>query len=231
MDARGGLRSWPQARPLSCPCGPSHHVRRRRPDPRPGAGARPRAPDAAEKISHGHPAFYTTKVFAYYGGSIKVDGAYQQHEHSVVVLVDPSEREALLEDARSYLPAYLAPSAGSASISRATPTGTRSASCWTPATGAPPAAAGSPPSTPGRPDPGGPLHRTALGTSPVPAEYATPCGAVRAVVRCGHDIERCARFRPPAVAAVPRRAPASQSSPRRRGSRGWAGTRSTRSIR
>ncbi len=26
-------------------------------------------PDAAEKVSHGIPAFYTTKVFAYYGGS------------------------------------------------------------------------------------------------------------------------------------------------------------------
>ena len=67
-------------------------------------------PDAAEKISHGHPAFYTTKVFAYYGGSVKVDGVYRQHEHSVVVLVDPAEREALLEDARSYVPAYLGPS-------------------------------------------------------------------------------------------------------------------------
>ncbi|MFF5229826.1 MmcQ/YjbR family DNA-binding protein [Dactylosporangium sp. NPDC000521] len=67
-------------------------------------------PDAAEKISHGHPAFYTTKVFAYYGGSIKVDGTYRQHERSVLVLVDPAEREALLEDARSYVPAYLGPS-------------------------------------------------------------------------------------------------------------------------
>ena len=30
-------------------------------------------PDAAEKVSHGRPAFYTTKVFAYYGASVKVD--------------------------------------------------------------------------------------------------------------------------------------------------------------
>lgn len=67
-------------------------------------------PDAAEKISHGHPAFFTTKVFAYYGGSVKVDGAYQQHEHSVLVLLDPAEREALLEDDRCYVPAYLGPS-------------------------------------------------------------------------------------------------------------------------
>src|SRR3954449_9479375 len=53
-------------------------------------------PDAAEKISHGHPAFLTTKVFAYYGGSIKVDGEYVLHERSVVVLVEPDERLALL---------------------------------------------------------------------------------------------------------------------------------------
>ncbi|GGJ79074.1 phosphoribosylglycinamide formyltransferase [Pilimelia anulata] len=64
-------------------------------------------PDAAEKISHGHPAFYTTKVFAYYGGSIKVDGEYRQHEHSVIVLVDAAERPALLDDGRCYVPAYL----------------------------------------------------------------------------------------------------------------------------
>jgi predicted DNA-binding protein (MmcQ/YjbR family) len=67
-------------------------------------------PDAAEKISHGHPAFFTTKVFAYYGGSIKVDGAYQQHERSVLVLLGPDEREALLREERCYSPAYLGPS-------------------------------------------------------------------------------------------------------------------------
>jgi hypothetical protein len=64
-------------------------------------------PDAAEKISHGHPAFYTTKVFAYYGGSVKVEGTYRQHEQSVLVLVDAGEREALLDDGRCYVPAYL----------------------------------------------------------------------------------------------------------------------------
>jgi hypothetical protein len=65
-------------------------------------------PDAAEKISHGHPAFYTTKVFAYYGGSVKVDGVYELHEHSLVVLLPPDEREALID--RCYVPAYLGPS-------------------------------------------------------------------------------------------------------------------------
>jgi len=67
-------------------------------------------PDAAEKISHGHPAFYTTKVFAYYGGSVKVGGVYQQHDHSLLVLVDPDERTALLAEPRCYAPAYLAAS-------------------------------------------------------------------------------------------------------------------------
>ena len=64
-------------------------------------------PDAAEKISHGRPAFFTTKIFAYYGGSVKVDGSYRQHEQSVLVLVELGEREALLGDDRCYLPAYL----------------------------------------------------------------------------------------------------------------------------
>jgi hypothetical protein len=67
-------------------------------------------PDAAEKISHGHPAFYTTKVFTYYGGSVKVDGVYRQHDRYVVVLLPPDEREALLDDERCYVPAYLGPS-------------------------------------------------------------------------------------------------------------------------
>jgi hypothetical protein len=67
-------------------------------------------PDAAEKMSHGIPAFYTTKVFAYYGGSIKVDGEYQRHACSLLVLLDPGEREALLREERCYLPAYLGPS-------------------------------------------------------------------------------------------------------------------------
>ncbi|SCL20530.1 YjbR protein [Micromonospora pallida] len=64
-------------------------------------------PDAAEKISHGRPAFYTTKVFAYYGGSVKVDGVNQQHEQSMIVLIDPDERAALLAEDRCFVPAYL----------------------------------------------------------------------------------------------------------------------------
>ena len=67
-------------------------------------------PGAAEKISHGRPAFFTTKVFAYYGGSIKIDGVFVQHEHSLVVLPDPDEARALLSEDRCYRPAYLGPS-------------------------------------------------------------------------------------------------------------------------
>jgi len=66
-------------------------------------------PGSAEKVSHGRPAFFTTKVFAYYGGSLKVDGDWQQHPHAVVVLPDDDDRIALLEDERCFVPAYLGP--------------------------------------------------------------------------------------------------------------------------
>ncbi len=67
-------------------------------------------PGSAEKVSHGRPALYTTKVFAYYGGSLKVDGEWVQHPHSIVVLPDGDDRLALLGDPRVYTPAYLGPS-------------------------------------------------------------------------------------------------------------------------
>lgn len=67
-------------------------------------------PDSDEKISHGRPAFFTTKVFAYYGGSVRVGGVWTQHSHSLVVRPDPGDERALLDDARVYVPAYLGPS-------------------------------------------------------------------------------------------------------------------------
>ena len=67
-------------------------------------------PGSAEKVSHGRPAFFTKKVFAYYGGSLKVDGDWVQHGQSIVVQADADDREALLEDGRSFVPAYLGPS-------------------------------------------------------------------------------------------------------------------------
>jgi predicted DNA-binding protein (MmcQ/YjbR family) len=67
-------------------------------------------PGAGEKVSHGRPAFFTTKVFAYYGGSVRLDGGWVEHGQSVLVLPEPGDRPALLEDERVYVPAYLGPS-------------------------------------------------------------------------------------------------------------------------
>ena len=67
-------------------------------------------PGAEEKVSHGRPAFFTKKVFAYYGGSVKVDGEYVQHPQCIVVLADDDERRALIEMEHVYLPACMAPS-------------------------------------------------------------------------------------------------------------------------
>ena len=67
-------------------------------------------PGADEKVSHGRPAFFTKKVFAYYGGSLKRDGEWVEHPHSLTVLPDESDRRALLGDPRVYVPAYLGPS-------------------------------------------------------------------------------------------------------------------------
>ena len=67
-------------------------------------------PQAAEKESHGRPAFYTKKVFTYYGGSRRVDGEWIAHDQSIVFVPDPEERPALESDPRVWVPAYLGPS-------------------------------------------------------------------------------------------------------------------------
>lgn len=67
-------------------------------------------PGTAEKVSHGRPAFFTTKVFAYYGGSRKVDGEWVQHPHAIMFQPNPEERPALVGDDRFWVPAYLGPS-------------------------------------------------------------------------------------------------------------------------
>lgn len=67
-------------------------------------------PGSDEKESHGRPAFYTRRVFAYYGGSVKVHGVWEQHDQAVVFLPDPAERPALEADGRFWVPAYLGPS-------------------------------------------------------------------------------------------------------------------------
>ncbi len=68
-------------------------------------------PGAAEKISHGRPTFFTKKVFAHYGGSVRRGaGDWVQHPQSVIVLLEPDERAALLDDPRTFVPAYWGPS-------------------------------------------------------------------------------------------------------------------------
>ena len=64
-------------------------------------------PEARERVSHGRPAFFTQKVFAYYSGSVKVEGEWVQHPQSVVVQADPAEREVLRRMPDAYVPAYL----------------------------------------------------------------------------------------------------------------------------
>ena len=67
-------------------------------------------PGSDEKMSHGRPAFFTKKVFAYFGGSLRIGDEWVQHPRSIVVQADAGERPALLEDPRTYVPAYLGPS-------------------------------------------------------------------------------------------------------------------------
>ena len=63
-------------------------------------------PDAAEKVSHGRPNWYTTKVFAVLGGKIKGDHADPLLDRALLFLPDPAERLALDQDARFHVPAY-----------------------------------------------------------------------------------------------------------------------------
>ncbi len=68
-------------------------------------------PEAFEKISHGRPAFFVSKMFAMYGGSAKPEtkGEYIQYPQSIMVKVDDSDRKALEDDTRFFYPAYLGP--------------------------------------------------------------------------------------------------------------------------
>jgi hypothetical protein len=67
-------------------------------------------PESYEKVSHGRPCFFVSKMFAMYGGSTKETGAMTTVPHCVLVKVDESDREALQADDRFFLPAYLGPS-------------------------------------------------------------------------------------------------------------------------
>ncbi len=67
-------------------------------------------PKAAEKVAHGRPTFFTVKVFAYYGGSIKGDHSSGALEHALLFLPEEQDHRALLDDGRFLAPAYLGPS-------------------------------------------------------------------------------------------------------------------------
>lgn len=64
-------------------------------------------PDAAEKVSHGRPAFFTKKIFGYYGASVRAEGEWVQHGQAIVIVPDTEEAPALRDDPRVFVPAYL----------------------------------------------------------------------------------------------------------------------------
>ncbi len=73
-----------------------------------------RLPGVAEKVAHGRPTFRAGekgKVFAVYGGSVKIrPGEHERHPYAVLLKPDPAEAGALAEDARFFSPAYYGPS-------------------------------------------------------------------------------------------------------------------------
>lgn len=67
-------------------------------------------PEAAERISHGRPNFFTTRTFCYFGGSERAGGAgWIAHDSAVLVKPDPADAPALRQDPRFFVPAYLGP--------------------------------------------------------------------------------------------------------------------------
>lgn len=66
-------------------------------------------PGAFEKVSHGRPGFFVSKMFAMYGGSTKETGEMTAVNHCVMVKVDESDRVALQQDQRFFFPAYMGP--------------------------------------------------------------------------------------------------------------------------
>ncbi len=69
-----------------------------------------RYPEAAERISHGRPNFFTTRTFCYYGGSQRVDGEWDVRDQAILIRPDPGDEPALRADPRFWVPAYLGPS-------------------------------------------------------------------------------------------------------------------------
>ena len=66
-------------------------------------------PEASEKVSHGRPTFRARVMFAGYSGMVKAPVAgqpMQQLPRAVLFVVSASERPALDQDPRFFLPAY-----------------------------------------------------------------------------------------------------------------------------
>lgn len=66
-------------------------------------------PGAAEKVAHGRPNFFTRKVFAIFGGSLKGEHFSPVARRALLFLPDASERDALMQDERCFVPAYVGP--------------------------------------------------------------------------------------------------------------------------
>ncbi|BDV32107.1 MmcQ/YjbR family DNA-binding protein [Microbacterium terricola] len=66
-------------------------------------------PGSDEKVGHGRPAFFTVKVFCWFGGSQRVDGEWVPHDRAILVQPDPGDEPALRADPRFWVPAYLGP--------------------------------------------------------------------------------------------------------------------------
>ncbi|MBD8868978.1 MmcQ/YjbR family DNA-binding protein [Nocardioides donggukensis] len=67
-------------------------------------------PGADELVTHGRPAFRCGKLFAVYGGGVKLaPGRHEPHPHSLLFKPDPAEAPAYDEDDRFFVPAYLGP--------------------------------------------------------------------------------------------------------------------------
>lgn len=67
-------------------------------------------PEAVEVEAHGRPTFRTTKVFAYYGGSVRGAASADRRDAALLVKVSRQEARALESDPRCFEPAYLGPS-------------------------------------------------------------------------------------------------------------------------
>ena len=92
-------------------------------------------PGAGEKFGHGRPMFYTVKVFAYYGGSVKVDGSYVRHEQAILFVPPPRTAKGSSTTRGCFDLRTSARSGGSGSTSGSTWTGRKGRSSSTRRTG------------------------------------------------------------------------------------------------